>query len=226
MSEKVRTMFAEISGKYDLMNNVLSFGIHHSWRKLTVKCSGKVTGKKVLDCASGTGDLAIEFARNGAQVMATDFCEEMLVYTPPKAKQLGLTIQTEVADAMNLPYNDNDFDISSISFGIRNVDNPVQTLKEMARVVKPGGVVAVLEFGQPTGIFGKLYQFYGRYIMPAIGRLIAGNQHAYEYLPQTAAKFPAGDKFLALMGEADSFQTIKAKKLTFGVAYIYTGIVK
>ena len=229
MSEKVRSMFADIASDYDRVNTVLSFGVHHAWRKKAILASGARIGNHVLDCATGTGDLAIAFKKKvGAEgyVLGTDFCAPMIEPAPAKAEKIGLQIDFEVADAMNLPYEDNRFDISSIAFGIRNVDDPVVALKEMARVVKPGGRVVVLEFGQPKGLLKFPYQMYSQHIMPAIGGMLTGNREAYTYLPQTSATFPAGTKFIKLMDQANVFGEKKAIKLSGGIAYIYVGVVQ
>ncbi len=229
MSEKVRSMFADIADDYDRVNTVLSFGVHHRWRKKTIEESGAQQGHHVLDCATGTGDLAIEFKKAvGSQgyVLGTDFCAPMIQSAPSKAKKKGLDVDFEVADAMNLPYKDNRFDIASISFGIRNVDEPVTALKEMARVVKPGGRVVVLEFGQPKGVLKYPYNIYSQHIMPTVGGLLSGNRDAYTYLPRTSAMFPAGDKFLKLMEEAGAFSETRKAKLTGGIAYVYVGVVQ
>ncbi|MGM0588309.1 MAG: bifunctional demethylmenaquinone methyltransferase/2-methoxy-6-polyprenyl-1,4-benzoquinol methylase UbiE [Bacteroidota bacterium] len=228
MSEKVRNMFADIADDYDRVNSILSFGVHHLWRDKTVELSGARPGDKVLDCATGTGDLAIEFKKKVGEngyVLGTDFCQEMIEHAPEKARDEQLDIDFEVADAMNLPYEDDRFDVCSIAFGIRNVDDPVQALKEMARVVKPGGMVTVLEFGQPKGLLKYPYELYSQFIMPTVGGWISGNRDAYTYLPKTSAEFPAGDNFLKLMDEAGSFKAKEAHKLTGGIAYVYLGIV-
>lgn len=228
MSEKVKNMFADIADDYDRINTILSFGVHNAWRKKTVLESGAAPGDKVLDCATGTGDLAIEFKKavgHQGKVIGTDFCEEMIEHAPAKADKEQLVVEFEVADAMNLPYEDNTFDIASIAFGIRNVDDPLICLKEMARVVKSGGRVVVLEFGQPKGPVKIPYEIYSKHVMPAIGGFISGNREAYTYLPETSAKFPAGDEFLKLMREADVFSDQRAVKLTGGISYIYVGTV-
>lgn len=222
-------MFADIADDYDRINSVLSFGVHHAWRKKAVLESGAHEGDHVLDCATGTGDLAIEFKKavgSKGYVLGTDFCAPMIEPAPAKAEEAGLEIDFEVADAMNLPYEDDKFDISSIAFGIRNVDDPVVALQEMSRVVKPGGRVVVLEFGQPKGLLKLPYELYSQHIMPAIGGWISGNREAYTYLPRTSAEFPAGDNFLALMEEAGTFKDHRAIKLTGGIAYVYVGIVQ
>jgi demethylmenaquinone methyltransferase/2-methoxy-6-polyprenyl-1,4-benzoquinol methylase len=131
-----------------------------------------------------------------------------------------------VADALALPFRSASFDVASIAFGIRNVDDPVRCLREMARVVRPGGRVVVLEFGQPRGPFGALFRAYSRHAMPAIGGLLTGNRAAYEYLPRTAASFPAGEKFLALMDEAGAFSERAAWPLTFGTAFVYVATAR
>lgn len=228
MSEKVKKMFADIADDYDRVNSILSFGVHHAWRSRTVQLSGAKEGDHVLDCATGTGDLAIEFKKKvGDQgyVLGTDFCKEMIEHAPAKAEKNNLSIDFEVADAMKLPYEDDRFDISSIAFGIRNVDDPVQALKEMARVVKPGGRVTILEFGQPKGVLKYPYELYSQYIMPAIGGWISGNREAYTYLPKTSAEFPAGKNFIELMEESGSFNSQMFDKLTGGIAYVYVGTV-
>jgi demethylmenaquinone methyltransferase/2-methoxy-6-polyprenyl-1,4-benzoquinol methylase len=222
-------MFADIAGNYDRINTVLSFGIHHAWRNKAIKESGAKTGDHVLDCATGTGDLAIEFKKKvGSEgyVLGTDFCAPMIEPAPAKAQKKGLKVDFEVADAMDLPYDDNTFDISSISFGIRNVDEPVTALREMARVVKPGGRVVVLEFGQPKGLLKVPYEMYSQHIMPAIGGFLSGNRDAYTYLPRTSATFPAGKNFLKLMEETKKFLDYRAVRLTGGIAYIYVGLVQ
>jgi demethylmenaquinone methyltransferase/2-methoxy-6-polyprenyl-1,4-benzoquinol methylase len=227
MSTEVREMFASIARRYDAANEVLSLGIHKGWRRAAVDISGAAEGQRVLDCATGTGDLALEFKRAvgpAGEVIGTDFCAEMLQSAPAKAAKAGLAVKFAVADALALPYGDGEFDIASIAFGIRNVDDPFRCLQEMARVVKPGGSVIVLEFGQPRGPFGALFRAYSRGVMPVVGGLLTGNRAAYEYLPRTAAAFPAGEKFLALMREAARFRSTAAHALTFGTAYVYRGI--
>ncbi|MDZ7682260.1 MAG: class I SAM-dependent methyltransferase [Fodinibius sp.] len=150
----------------------------------------------------------------------------MIQYAPEKASENNLDIDFEVADAMDLPYEDDRFDISTIAFGIRNVDDPVQALKEMARVVKPGGQVVVLEFGQPKGLLKYPYELYSQYIMPTLGGWISGNKEAYSYLPRTSANFPAGNEFVKLMKDAGAFTSQMFEKLTGGIAYVYVGSVK
>jgi demethylmenaquinone methyltransferase / 2-methoxy-6-polyprenyl-1,4-benzoquinol methylase len=229
MSTEVREMFSAIAPRYDLANDVLSFGLHHRWRQRAVNLSGAAEGQSVLDCATGTGDLALAFKRAvgaSGKVVGTDFCVEMLASAPGKAQRAGLRVQFEVADATALPYRDRSFDIASIAFGIRNVDDPLLCLREMARVVRPRGRVVVLEFGQPTGLFGALFRLYSRALLPRIGSLVSGNRLAYEYLPRSAAAFPAAERFLTLMNETGAFENMTAHALTFGTAYVYVGHVR
>jgi demethylmenaquinone methyltransferase / 2-methoxy-6-polyprenyl-1,4-benzoquinol methylase len=229
MSDQVRDMFASIAQRYDAANEVLSLGVHRGWRREAVRLSGAGAGDRVLDCATGTGDLALSFKRAvgpSGLVVGTDFCAEMLASAPGKARKAGLEVRFEVADALALPFASGSFDIASIGFGIRNVDDPVACLREMARVVRPGGRVVVLEFGQPRGAFGALFRLYSRSVMPAIGGALTGNRAAYEYLPRTAAAFPAGDRFLAMMDEAGSFASRTAHPLLAGTAYVYVGTVR
>jgi len=229
MSQAVHAMFSDIASRYDRANSVLSFGIHHLWRRATVAASGVRAGSSVLDCATGTGDLALAFKRAvgpTGRVVGTDFNADMLSYAPAKAQQSGLDVAFEVADAMHLPYADATFDAASISFGIRNVDDPRVALADMARVVKPGGKVVVLEFGQPRGIMGMLYGMYSRYVIPFIGGLITGNRKAYEYLPTTAAAFPCREAFTDLMTSTGRLTNCTYRELTGGIAFLYVGTVK
>ncbi len=229
MSEQVHQMFSQIAPRYDLANDVMSMGTHRLWRKKAVAAAGAKPGDAVLDCATGTGDLAIDFKRvvgPTGSVLGTDFNADMLKTAPQKAKAAGFDdLKFEVADATALPYADKRFDIASISFGIRNVDDPTKCLRELARVVKPGGRVMVLEFGQPTGVFGALFRVYARFAMPLIGWALTGNRAAYEYLPRTASKFPSNEKFLGLMDDSRAFSAKQAIPLMWGLAYIYVGTV-
>jgi len=227
VSEQVREMFSSIAPRYDVANIVLSFGLDRLWRRAAVRESGAGAGARVLDCATGTGDLALAFRRAvGATgtVVGTDFCEPMLAPARQKAHRAGLgDVRFEVADVLALPFPEASFDVASIAFGIRNVDDPVRGLREMARVVRPGGRVVVLEFGQPEGAFGALYRLYSRVLMPRIGGLLTGNRSAYEYLPRTAAAFPAGEQFLELMDRSGSFSDRRARSLSGDIAFVYAG---
>jgi demethylmenaquinone methyltransferase/2-methoxy-6-polyprenyl-1,4-benzoquinol methylase len=228
--EKIQSMFAKVAGNYDRANTVLSLGIHHLWRKKLIQLSGAKDGQRVLDCATGTGDLAIEFKKAVGpmgSVTGTDFCPEMLASAPAKAHSKNLDIHFETADAMDLPYIDQQFDVVSISFGIRNVANPLKALKEMARVTRPGGKVMVLEFGQATlPIFAPVFNFYSEKVLPLIGGMITGQKEAYSYLQKSSAAFPCRENFLKLMNETGTFSETTFHSLTGGVAYIYVGTKK
>lgn len=223
-------MFGRVAGKYDLANSILSLGIHHLWRKKVVALSGAKTGQKVLDCATGTGDLAIEFNQAvglTGEVIGTDFCVEMMEPAPKKARAQGYDISFQFADVMNLPFEDKRFDICSISFGIRNVQDPKKGLSEMARVTKSGGQVMVLEFGQMQWpVVAPLYNFYSEKILPKLGGLVTGETEAYEYLHKSSQNFPCREKFLELMKSTGHFSEVKYTALTGGIAYIYQGTVK
>ncbi|HEX9162445.1 MAG TPA: class I SAM-dependent methyltransferase [Thermoanaerobaculia bacterium] len=216
-------MFASIAGRYDRANTILSAGVHHRWRRAAVRWSGAREGDSVLDCATGTGDLAIAFgnAVGRGRVVGTDFVPEMLEIARTKAAN----IEFEAADVTTLPYPDAAFDISSIAFGIRNVGDPRRGVAELARVVRSGGRVIVLEFGQPRNrIFRPLYEFYRRTILPRLGGAITGRRQAYEYLESSASRFPCGEDFAQLMRDSASFTSVEWKPLTFGIAYLYKGV--
>lgn len=221
-------MFSRVAKKYDLANSILSLGIHHSWRKKLVKLSKVPPQGKVLDCATGTGDLAIEFKKSmgpTSEVTGCDFCIEMLATAPAKSKQLGLDIKFEQGDVTRLQYPDRQFDVVSIAFGIRNVHDPVLALKEMARVTRPGGKVMVLEFGQLNSpLFSKIFNFYSQKILPKVGGFITGQKEAYEYLQTSSAQFPCREEFLQLMHSSGAFSEAKFHSLNGGIAYIYEGL--
>lgn len=222
-------MFASIAQSYDRANQVLSLGLHHRWRAAAVRRSGVRPGDRVVDCATGTGDLAIAFRRvtgDGGTVVGVDFCAEILALAPGKAARAGADVRFEVADVLGLPFPDGAFDVASIAFGIRNVDDPARGLAEMARVVRPGGRVVVLEFGQPGGtLFGPVFRWYSRHVIPRVGGLLSGDRAAYEYLDRTASGFPSGGRFVALLEGVGAFRSVTAHPLTGGVAYVYVAEV-
>ena len=228
--EIIRSMFSKVAANYDRANSVLSVGIHHLWRKKLVELAQIKLGQTVLDCATGTGDLAIAFKKATGptgSVIGTDFCADMLETAPAKARKAGLDIHFEQADVTQLPYEDNRFDIASISFGIRNVNDPIKALREMARVTKPGGRVMVLEFGQmQTPVIRDLYNLYSEKVLPVLGGLVSGQKEAYDYLQKSSAAFPCREGFLDLMIQADSFTDCSYTPVSFGIAYIYTGVVR
>lgn len=222
---QIQEIFAAVAPRYDRANTFLSFGIHHLWRKTLVNWSGAKEGDAVLDCATGTGDLAIAFKRAvgpSGGVLGTDFCREMLFTAPAKAQEAGLNVHFEQADVTALPYPDSSFDISSIAFGIRNVPQFELGIKELSRVTRPGGVVMILEFGQPR-IPGwkQLYKFYSQRILPKLGGAITGHPEAYRYLEESSAQFPCGESFAELMKSQGTFSSVEVKSLSGGIAYIY-----
>jgi demethylmenaquinone methyltransferase/2-methoxy-6-polyprenyl-1,4-benzoquinol methylase len=221
---RIKSMFGSIAGRYDRANTVMSAGVHHLWRRAAVRWSGAKEGDAVLDCATGTGDLAIAFKKavGAGRVAGTDFTPEMIELARQKSREITF----DVADVTALPFDDGSFDIASISFGIRNVGDPAKGIAEMARVVHPGGRVIVLEFGQPTNrVAGMLYHAYRRHFLPRLGAAVTGERGAYEYLESSAARFPSGDDFVTLMRNAAPFASIDFRPLTFGIAYLYRGVV-
>ena len=222
--QRIRSMFASIATRYDRANTILSAGVHHRWRRAAVRMANVKPGDRILDCATGTGDLAIEFQKAVGQrgvVVGTDFTPEMIELARAKSP----SIRFEVADVTQLPYDAGSFDVAAIAFGIRNVGDPGRGIAELARVVRSGGRVIVLEFGQPPNrLFRALYDFYRVRVMPRIGGAITGKQDAYEYLESSAARFPCGDEFVAMMRESADFGTIDVRPLTLGIAYLYRGV--
>lgn len=221
----IKQMFSEIAPSYDKANSVLSLGIHHLWKQKVVRMSGAKLGDKVLDCATGTGDLALLFKEavgpQGA-VTATDFCADILAFGPDKAKKKNLDVTFETADVTQLQYADKAFDISSISFGIRNVDNLDKALTELARVTRKK--VMIMEFGQvKTPILGPAYNFYSNTILPKIGGWISGNSAAYSYLNSSAKSFPSGQEFVTRALNTGAYSSMTCHRLSFGIAYIYVG---
>lgn len=228
--EKIQQLFGSIATGYDKANDLMTFGMARRWRKSLVDWSEAVPGQRVLDVATGTGDLAIEFKRSlgsSSEVIGTDFCDEMLALAPQKAKEQGLDIQFKWADALTLPFSDSSFHVVSIAYGIRNVSSPLSAMREMARVCKPGGRVMILETGDSsvpllqTGI-----QIYFKKIVPKIGGWVTGKPSAYEYLSQSTAKFPSQKKFLELMEKTNAFSKVECRVLFGGASFLYRGIVK
>jgi demethylmenaquinone methyltransferase/2-methoxy-6-polyprenyl-1,4-benzoquinol methylase len=229
MSEEVREMFSNISKDYDKMNDVLSFKMHIGWKKKLISLSKVGKGSAVLDCASGTGDLAILFKQEvgeRGEVYATDFCNDMLKYTKPKAEKLDLDVNVEIADAMNLQFDNDKFDVTSISYGIRNVDDTPTALKEMARVTKKGGCLAVLETGQPPTFMKPFYSVVTKVFMPFMGMILAKDKSAYKYLAETASKYPYGKEFCKIVMDTGAYKSCKAYPQFFGASYIYIAEVK
>lgn len=224
-NERVRRMFGEISPRYDLLNHLLSGGTDIYWRWRTVRIISPEGDAPILDICSGTGDLAIAYwKRARGPVVGADFTHGMLRIANSKRPRGDRPLVFVEADAQRLPFADDAFQIVSVAFGLRNVADTMQGLREMTRVCRPGGRVAVLEFSMPTNpLFGAVYRFYFRRILPRIGQLLARNrQAAYEYLPQSVSQFPQGDELAAMMASC-GLEDVRYKPLTFGVATLYWG---
>lgn len=226
--EYVKELFTSIASTYDKANDVMTFGMARDWRKRLVTLSGVKKGDKVLDCATGTGDLAIDFKKTvvTGEVIGSDFCEEMLKTAPEKARREGLDVKFEVADAMQLPYPSNHFDVTSIAYGIRNVQNPSVALSEMARVTKPGGAVMVLETGETkVPLLKTAIGIYFKYVVPRLGGWVSGNRAAYDYLNKSSQAFPSGEKFTNLMKSTQQFTKVECHSIMGGASFIYKGVV-
>jgi len=219
-------MFDGIAERYDLVNRVISLGIDQSWRKKTVRSLELRPGARVLDLATGTGDLAIMVSRMHPEVtiVGVDPSSKMLEVGQKKLAEAGLgeRIQLEVGDAQALKFSDNSFDGLCIAFGIRNVPDRLQGLREMARVTKAGGRVAILELSEPRGgVLGPLARFHVHSVVPAVGALLSGAKE-YRYLQKSIAAFPPAAEFEALMLEA-GMRIVSSTALTFGVCHLYVG---
>ncbi len=225
--ERVHDVFEKIYKKYDVMNSVISFQRHKAWRKYTMKVMNVKPGQTALDVCCGTADWTISLAEAvgpSGKVYGLDFSKNMLSVGEEKIKAKHMKQVTLLhGNAMSLPFEDNTFDYVTIGFGLRNVPDYMHVLKEMYRVVKPGGQVVCLETSQPT-IFGirHLYLMYFRYIMPAFGKIFAKSYNEYSWLQESARTFP-GIKELACMFEEAGFVKVRTKAFTFGVAAMHIG---
>jgi demethylmenaquinone methyltransferase/2-methoxy-6-polyprenyl-1,4-benzoquinol methylase len=229
MSTEVDKMFSRIADRYDVTNRFISLGTDLWVRRRAVEIADPQPGEDVLDCAAGTGDLTFMFREkvgSEARVVGTDVNADMLSLAADKAVERARSgVEWAVQDVQDLPYADNSFDITSIAYGVRNVDNPTTALEEMARVTRPGGRVVVLEFGQPPTPIKPLYWLYNRVAIPIIGGIISGEPGAYRYLQRTSDAFPCGDAFLEMMRNTGAFDDLQAHRYMFGVNYVYRGDV-
>lgn len=217
-------MFDRIAPRYDLLNAVLSAGLDKRWRNRAVDELALARGARVVDLCTGTADLAIATVRRvpGASVLGVDFSGAMLRIGLDKVRAAGLqSVRLVRGDATRLPAASASCDAATIAFGIRNVAEPEKALEEVARVLRPGGRLAILEFGQPVipGI-RTLYLWYFRYLLPAIGRLVSKHNSAYSYLPASVQAFPAPPEFAKAI-ESRGFSRVRAVPLTFGIVYLY-----
>ena len=220
----VRGMFGRIAPRYDLLNHLLSMNIDRYWRARTTKLVSHVLAKpgaRVLDVACGTGDLMISLAKKGcgALVLGSDFSHPMLTAAKNKAPQCGLF----EADALTLPIANGSFDLITIAFGFRNLANYRTGLAELRRVLKPGGLIAILEFSTPpNALLAALYGFYSRNILPKVGGWISGSPDAYTYLPESVRKFPDASDLAEQMREA-GFQNVRYIRMTAGIVALHLG---
>jgi demethylmenaquinone methyltransferase/2-methoxy-6-polyprenyl-1,4-benzoquinol methylase len=226
--EQVRSMFNTIAPKYDLMNRLMTFGIDKRWRSITVKTLKKAGVQNVLDIATGTGDLAIKLAKeiDGSHITGIDLSEGMISVGKTKVEQAGLSnrITLATADALQMPFADNSFDAITVAYGVRNFEHLDKGYAEMLRVLRPGGMLCVLELTPPSSpIVKPFYAAYTRGIIPVVGRLLSNDKRAYTYLPESIAAVPARQDMLNLMSKA-GFSDTTYRSFTFGVCTLYTAL--
>jgi demethylmenaquinone methyltransferase / 2-methoxy-6-polyprenyl-1,4-benzoquinol methylase len=232
---RIREMFGEISGRYDFLNHFLSGGTDYYWRWRCVRAAPIAGELPILDVCTGTGDLAVAYwrhARGRVRVVGADFTHEMLRLANKKVAGLPAAAAADMAaiefveaDAQRLPFADDSFQIVSVAFGLRNVSDTAQGLREMARVCAPGGRVVVLEFSLPQNrLIGGVYGWYFRNVLPRIGQLVSRNrQSAYSYLPDSVSEFPSGERLAAMM-KSCGLERVSFQPLTFGLATVYVGV--
>jgi len=226
-AEQVERMFDSISKHYDLLNHLLSLGTDRSWRRKAVNLIRKhARPRTILDVATGTGDLAIEAMSLGPEkVTGIDLSSGMLEEGRRKISRMGYSgrIELQSGDALETGFPDRTFDAAMSAFGVRNFEDTLTGLKEMLRVLRPGGMIMVLEFSRPSLFpLKQIYGFYFRRILPLIGRRVSGDPGAYSYLPDSVMTFPDNEKFLELLSSA-GFRDVAQKRLSGGIASIYTG---
>jgi len=224
---RVQGVFNSVASKYDVMNDVMSVGIHRIWKDAMMDWLAPRRGQCLLDVAGGTGDISFRFLKRARQGHATvlDLTEPMLVEGRKRAEaeQMADSLDWIVGDAMALPFDDNTFDVYTISFGIRNVTRPADALREAYRVLKPGGRLMVLEFSQlPNAALQKAYDLYSFNVIPRMGQLIANDSASYQYLVESIRNFPDQDTFLAMIRDA-GFGNAKYRNLTMGIAALHSG---
>lgn len=221
----IREMFTAIAPRYDLLNHLLSANIDKVWWRRTARAFDHILsqpGVKILDLCCGTGDMALAMRRQskGAEITGADFSHSMLVLA---SKKTGTRkIKWIEADALQLPFRDQSFDLVSSAFGFRNLADYDAGLREILRVLKPGGECGILEFSEPSGVLGKIYNVYFKSVLPRIGKLISGNNGAYSYLPASVERFPGPEEMLRRMRDA-GFREVWWTPYTFGIAGLYRG---
>lgn len=225
--EQVAQMFNNIAHKYDLLNHTLSLHIDKIWRRKAINILKKRNVKHILDVATGTGDFAIAATSiKGVSIKGIDISEEMLAIGQKKITKKGLEkiIELSLGDSEAIAFPSETFDAVTVAFGVRNFENLQKGLSEIYRVLKPNGIIVVLEFSKPSRFpFKQIYNFYFKYILPSIGKLISKDQSAYTYLPESVQRFPDGKHFVDELLKA-GFSEANNRQLTFGIVTIYTGI--
>ena len=228
-ARRVREMFATIASRYDLLNHLLSGNIDKRWRRLVAKTlfatPPLIRGEaRILDVACGTGDLSLTlFVSGGARIVGIDFCRPMLDIAASKAARSGSSLPFVEGDALNLPFRDRSFEAATIAFGLRNLTSVDAGFKELLRVLKPGGKVAVLEFSKPKALLLRsLFRIYFTKLLPLLGGLVSGSRSAYEYLPNSVSRFPDQEELAAMMQEA-GFAEVSYRNLTGGIAALHLG---
>ena len=223
--QQVEQMFDNIAPKYDFLNHFLSLGIDKLWRKKAIRILSAFKSDYLLDVATGTGDFAIAASKlKPGKIVGYDLSEQMLNVGRAKVKRLGLenVIEFQKGDSEAMPFADNQFDAITVAFGVRNFENLENGLAEFLRVLKPEGIVVILEFSKPKYFpMKQFYSFYFFGILPLIGRMVSKDSSAYSYLPESVMAFPDDHKFLSVL-QRIGFSKTKQKRLTFGIATIYT----
>ena len=214
-------MFGRIAHRYDLLNRVLSLGQDRSWRRLLARRVAAAEPRLTLDVCTGTGDVALAFDP-GSRTIGTDFCLPMLALARRKVLDCNRTLPLFAGDALMLPVDGGCVDVVTVAFGVRNFENLEQGLRELIRVLRPSGVLLILEFSRPSGLFGPLMRGWVRTVPPLVGRWISGDSEAYSYLPQSVAEFPQGQRMVSLL-ESVGLEEVSARPVTGGVATVYEG---
>lgn len=223
---QVAKMFDNISSDYDFLNHFLSLGIDIAWRKKAIKLLKPIQPKVILDVATGTGDFAIEALRlKPEKVIGVDISDGMLSVGRQKIKNRKLDgiVELRNGDSEKLPFGENNFDAVIVAFGVRNFENLKTGLGEMLRVVRPGGMVVILEFSKPAKFpLKQLYNFYFKFVLPKIGRWVSKDSSAYTYLPESVQAFPDGEGFVQILNQL-GYKNTRCKPLTFGISSLYIG---
>mgnify|MGYP000011744006 CR=1 FL=1 len=227
-TEFIRSMFNRIATRYDLINDLLSLGIHRTWLKKAVALAELDNNSSVVDFATGTGKFAFEFAKKNPSIsiVGLDFSEKMLEIAQNRSIQHGYQIKFIQADALHTPFPDSTFDVATISYGIRNVNSIEGCLQEMARILKPNGQIIIVEFGTPKRWFQPIYRIYENLFIIPLGGLLSGDYKAYKYLIHSSRVFPSGENFLDILRKTRLFKDEVAIPLSFGIAYIYLAKVR